>query len=233
MSKINNLKALWALVIIFGLSITIAQAQTTGKVGINTDNPKATLDVKKGASDYPGVIAPRIGGDALQAINYGTDQNGAIVYATSASATAGTAVQTEYVTEKGYYYFDATAASNAGRWIRLVAGDPVAEKKVNWFYMPSISIPTNNAGDGVERTLNLYDQYVAQFTNPDVKSGSAPAAIPNFPQADQLYYYITDYDDAVLEINQATGLSDSGELKYKVLTAPTPCSFINIVFVIK
>ncbi len=227
MSKIKNVKALWILVAILGLSVTIAQAQT-GNVGINTDAPKATLDVKKGLSNYPGVIAPRIAGDDLQAVDpaYGSDQDGAIVYATSASSVAGTEVQTKYVTEKGYYYFDA-AAETGGRWIRLVVGDPVAKKKVNWFYMPSIAIPTDATGPG---EINLYNEYKAQFENPKASSAGPGSKIPFYANASDIEYYVTDYDQNVLS---GISIDATGRMTYNVDATPTDCSFINIVFVIK
>ncbi len=234
MSKIKDLKVLWILVAIFGLSVTVAQAQTTGKVGINTDTPKATLDVKKGDSDFPGVIVPRVTGTFLQEATYGFPQHNAIVYVEdlgTMGATADARKQAEFVTGEGYYYFDAEEPGHSGyargRWMRWAP-------KANWFYMPSISIPTDNPGNGAERSLNLYTKYRDQFSdvvgNNGVKSTNAPDAIPFFVKSNELYYYITDYDKAVLEI---ISLSDQGVLKYKVKTAPTPCSFINIVFVVK
>lgn len=53
------------------------------QVGINTSDPKATIDIRANADpNYPdGVIPPKTTGDALKAKEaaYGTDQNGAIV----------------------------------------------------------------------------------------------------------------------------------------------------------
>ncbi|PWN57547.1 hypothetical protein, partial [Chryseobacterium viscerum] len=90
-----------------------------GKVGIYTDSPKATLDVSAGKSDgstAEGIIAPRLRGDEIKLSDskYGSDQRGAIVYATSAvgSATA----KTINITSAGYYYFD------GGIWQRFALG---------------------------------------------------------------------------------------------------------------
>ncbi len=233
MSKINNLKALWILVVIFGLSITMAQAQT-GNVGVNTDDPKATLDVKKSAATdhVAGIIAPYVTGTDLKDANtaglYGAAQNAAIVYVTDPNgAESGQEKQTKYVTEEGYYYFDADAEAD-GRWMRLTIGNPVEDKKVNWFYMPSISIPTDATGD--DKTIDLYARYKAQFTTPKVASADAPATIPNFPAATDLHYYVTDYDEGVLS---DISIDANGVMTYDVDATPTPCSFINIVFVIK
>ncbi|WP_370895948.1 FISUMP domain-containing protein [Chryseobacterium gossypii] len=84
-----------------------------GQVGINTESPKATLDVvarNTDGSKPEGIIAPRLTKDALVAASgtgqYGTPQNGAIVYVTDAVAGGSSTGQTAYVDAPGYYYFD-------------------------------------------------------------------------------------------------------------------------------
>ncbi|THV59383.1 hypothetical protein [Chryseobacterium candidae] len=79
------------------------------QVGINTQNPKATLDIvanKTDGSTAEGLIAPRLTGDQIKAGNfqYGIDQAGAIIYATLPVTTAD--VKTANITDIGYYYFD-------------------------------------------------------------------------------------------------------------------------------
>lgn len=77
-------------------------------VGINTNVPKATLDILGKPSDVSisdGIIAPRITLAQLNAkTNYGTAQTGAIVYVTDISGTTITA--TARVLNISYYYFD-------------------------------------------------------------------------------------------------------------------------------
>ena len=86
----------------------------SSQVGINTQEPKATLDVKaitNDASVIDGFIAPRLSGSQLQSKNslYGLDQIGASVYVESASPSAGfNGDKTINVTSAGYYYFDGT-----------------------------------------------------------------------------------------------------------------------------
>ncbi|MBT0572960.1 hypothetical protein J5312_05580 [Riemerella anatipestifer] len=56
------------------------------QVGINTPNPKATLDVVGKASDadaLDGIIPPRLKGVDLKAKTYTLEQQGAIVYVTT------------------------------------------------------------------------------------------------------------------------------------------------------
>ncbi|UOV00034.1 hypothetical protein MUU74_08775 [Chryseobacterium daecheongense] len=91
------------------------------QVGINTESPKATLEVAGTPTDntkYDGIIAPRITGDQLKAKNYSASQTGALVYITSAdSAPSG---QTLDVTSPGYYYFNGDSGIN--KWIKLSTG---------------------------------------------------------------------------------------------------------------
>ncbi|MFS4428406.1 hypothetical protein [Chryseobacterium sp. S90] len=82
------------------------------QVGINTESPKATLDIVAKATDttvMDGIIAPRLTGAQLRAKAYTTDQTGALVYVTAAdTAPAG---QTVNVNSTGYYYF------NGAQWV--------------------------------------------------------------------------------------------------------------------
>ncbi|KFF09781.1 hypothetical protein IW15_22245 [Chryseobacterium soli] len=85
------------------------------QVGINTDAPKATLDVVGKATDtssLDGIIAPRLTGVQLRAKTYTTDQTGTLVYVTTAdTAPAG---QTVNVTSIGYFYFDGAVWQKVG-----------------------------------------------------------------------------------------------------------------------
>jgi hypothetical protein len=77
------------------------------QVGINTETPKATLDVVGKPTEptaLDGILAPRLTGDELAAKTYTTAQTGAIIYATaSAASLSGQVVN---VDAAGYYYFD-------------------------------------------------------------------------------------------------------------------------------
>lgn len=83
------------------------------QVGINTTEPKATLDVTINTTDptkADGIIAPRVKGSELKIKDskYTEDQKGTILYVTEALAIGNTTVKTANVTEVGYYYFDGT-----------------------------------------------------------------------------------------------------------------------------
>jgi len=90
--------------------------QLNAQTGINTVDPKATLDVVGQPSTITvmdGIIPPRLTGDQLQAKTYTSDQNGAITYATQASSSP--IGQTINVTSAGLYVFN----SILNQWIAL------------------------------------------------------------------------------------------------------------------
>lgn len=79
------------------------------QVGINNQNPKATLDVAAKMTDGStpeGMMAPRLTGDQIRSGNaqYGPDQKGIIIYATAAVSSPDT--KTANITAEGYYYFN-------------------------------------------------------------------------------------------------------------------------------
>lgn len=91
------------------LLFSFAMNAQTGRVGINTENPKATLHVEASASDanvLDGIIPPKLLGDQLKLKNYTADQTGAIVYVTAVPTTL--TGQVANISKKGYYFFDGT-----------------------------------------------------------------------------------------------------------------------------
>lgn len=82
------------------------------QVGINTEEPKATLDIVGSPNDVTkidGLIAPRLTGDELKSKDelYDVNQTGTILYVNEASSDAGAmGAKTINVDESGYYYFD-------------------------------------------------------------------------------------------------------------------------------
>ncbi|MGG5507808.1 hypothetical protein ACPDG4_13365, partial [Myroides sp. C20-1] len=122
-----------------------------------------------------------------------------------------------------------------------------------FFYMPAVIFDTSVAGTA---TRDLYGEYVNQFTGGSrtssnsvsypishgpagttpmmygggiVGSTGAPADITVF-ENDELYYYVTYYDEEVFE---NLSISADGKLTYTVKSGATSSSYMNIVFVIK
>jgi hypothetical protein len=99
-----------AAALLFGMTV-LAQ------VGINNTFPKATLDITAKTTDGSkpeGLIAPRLKGNEIQSGTYGSDQKGAIIYATTAATTPNAV--TINITQPGYYYFDGSV------WQKVITG---------------------------------------------------------------------------------------------------------------
>ncbi|MDP9957869.1 hypothetical protein J2X97_003541 [Epilithonimonas hungarica] len=96
----------------FFVTAVVAANFIFGQVGINNEDPKATLDVTAKTTDGTkpeGFIAPRLSGEEIKGkdAKYLTEQKGTIIYATSASSDAGVSgAKTINITAEGYYYFD-------------------------------------------------------------------------------------------------------------------------------
>ncbi len=142
---------------LLGASLTMAQ------VGINTEEPKATLDVVASPGDLTktdGFIAPRLTGDELRlknALYNAPDQTGAVIYATAAdSAPAGKTIN---VTEEGYYYFDGSV------WVKFGSGT-AASGTEPWYVQ-------NTSTEATSNTENIYQQgkVAVGFSNTDAVSG--------------------------------------------------------------
>lgn len=104
-------------------------------------------------------------------------------------------------------------------------------QRTNFFYMPSIEIDTSTPGD--KTPINLYDAYRTQFESPRKPSTGAPAQIPFYYSAGDLYYYVTEFDDTVFDESKMS-IDADGTLHYSILNAAQDgTSYINVVFVVK
>ena len=109
---------------ILGITLFLCQF-SYAQVGIDVNDPKATLDVAANPtnlSKIDGMIAPRLTGNELKAKDnlYGTSQNAAIVYATSAASPA--TPKTVEVTKAGYYYYDAVLV----KWVAFISSKVIS-----------------------------------------------------------------------------------------------------------
>ena len=123
-------KVILTIGILAGVSSTFAQV---GRVGINTDDPKATLHIKAdkdNKDNNPGLIIPDVSKDKLDT---GEPVESTLVYYSEGSNSAYINQNDQSTTEnigskKGFYYYDGTD------WQRII-------RKAQ-FYMPSIVMPT-------------------------------------------------------------------------------------------
>ncbi|PXV65937.1 hypothetical protein CLV62_106111 [Dysgonomonas alginatilytica] len=195
------------------------------QVGVNTVDPKVSLDVQAfntDATTAEGFMAPRLTLAQLASKDgkYLAAQTGTIVYITDIAGT--TTPKTVKVTQAGYYYFDGTIWRSVGSGAGL-----------QFFYMPPFNLPITTVANNV--TFDLYAEYKKQFTKTGnstyVSSNTALAAIPNLYTADKLDYVVTYYDNTVVKVNS---ISAAGVLNYNVLKTEIDAgSFITIILVVK
>ena len=113
-------------IILLGLlattSLAFAQA---GKVGVNTSNPEATLDIRPSAANATttattneGVLIPRVSRDRLKSIATANLKESTLVYVDNISGT--TNAVTSNVTSKGFYYYSTTDS----KWVKIAEGAP-------------------------------------------------------------------------------------------------------------
>lgn len=199
------------LLLIFFLTQTM-RAQVTIGSG-NPPHADALLDLKENStgSSSKGLLLPRVSLSGIDSPSpLSTHVEGMFVFNTSSAGSGSTTVT------PGMYY------NTGNRW------EKVNSAFSNWFYMPSIVFDTSSTGSNL--TKNLYQLYAGQFSTPKYKSIGSPSSVPYLPNAGDLYYYITDYDQDVFEI---VSLTDQGILTYNVKQAASAYTQINIVFVLK
>lgn len=248
--------------IFLSLCAFLASIMIYSQVGINTTNPKTTMDVsvKRTNSDGTGTVAdntqnfgllaPRLTRAELTAntATYGADQAGALIYVTDVSG-GDTAAPRTNITAIGYYYYD----SGAGLWKAISSGGssvtPVnglnapatgqvgIVDPIRFIYSPSISISTVYGTYPTNNlTLNIWDEYNKQFsgtgTNALLKNTTTENATIPIYPANYFDYYITAYDASVFSF-PANAISDSGVLTYNVIGTATSCSYMNIVMVLR
>lgn len=148
-------KVILTIGILAGVSSTFAQV---GRVGINTDDPKATLHIKAdkdNKDNNPGLIIPYVSKDKLDT---GEPVESTLVYYSEESNSAYINQNDQSTTEnigskKGFYYYDGTD------WQRII-------RKAQ-FYMPSIVVPTTV---NTRHEVNLYQEYIKQYANENISN---------------------------------------------------------------
>lgn len=108
---------------IAGIISICASSIAFAQIGINTETPKATLDVtaKKEVLTIDGLLPPRLTRAELTEKGntlYGKDQDGIIIYINDISGGDNQS-QRAFIESKGLYIFDAEAANKEGRWMCL------------------------------------------------------------------------------------------------------------------
>ena len=115
--KKKIMKRIFILLGFVGLTNIYAQK---GRVGVNTDAPKATLDINGSSVDnIKGILIPRVTAAEMKTMsgntNFGGHQHSNLVYLTDTMPTTDQTDKHEYVTDEGFYYWNNTAL----KWIPL------------------------------------------------------------------------------------------------------------------
>ena len=112
------------------LSAVVAHAQVKkGMVGINTNEPRATLHIEPGTSESKGLIIPRI--TAAEMVNmsnlphFGEDQHAIITYLKIPMPSIERTGKLVDVDEPGYYYYDNT--TGVKKWKKLGGNGSAAQ----------------------------------------------------------------------------------------------------------
>ena len=202
------------LLVAFGVTQNTLSQVTIGSGA--APNPNALLDLTQGTTTTKGLLLPRVNlvsEDSPLPMTAHTE--GMTVYNLAFSDDA---VPANNQVIPGVYY-------NTGkRWERLHVGH------TNWLYMPSIIIDVSETNP---EPVDLYAEYLSQFENIPAGYASlgAPATFKNILQRDEIFYYVTSYDEEVFTI---VSLTAEGILTYTVnVENITEATHMNIVFVEK
>lgn len=226
-------KVILTIGILAGVSSIFAQE---GRVGINTNDPKATLHIEAYNKDNnkdnnPGLIIPNVSKDNESILNGNGHVASTLVYYSGGSDSAYINQDSNSTTEnigskKGFYYYDGTD------WQRII-------RKAQ-FYMPSIVTPTTVG----THTINLYEEYIKQYADSNgsntfdkqapnrswnIQTNNSNNHLKTYAK-DDLDYFVVYYDNNVFT---SLNITDKGVLTYEVTTESakniSAQTFMNIV----
>ncbi|MFD2035315.1 hypothetical protein ACFSKL_10960 [Belliella marina] len=195
--------------IVILLVCNIASAQ----VGINTTEPKATLDVTAKMTDgssAEGVLLPRLTGDQIQSADavYGTEQIGTLIYATEAVTVAST--KTANITAAGYYFFDGIIWQKVGNdAFNYTAGNGLTLNGTE----------TELGGTLNKGTIVAQGDFPLAFTSSAINGFSVDGTTLSVDAANNRVGIGTTTPTAQLDINGQVKITDGTEEAGKVLTS--------------
>lgn len=214
------------------IGVFVMSQRVCAQIGINTEAPKATMDIRAKVStgsdvaSADGILIPRI--DRERASSMTNIENSTLIYINDVSTgSANVGEVTEYISSPGFYYYEATKS----RWQSI-------NYKNDFYYSPSLLLPTasddsrlGTAGFSLANdiyTVDLYSIFSHQFVHPQVASSST-ATLSNFVKKATDYDYFVSYADNTVFTNIV--LTVDGKLSYKI--APNSIirngSFMNII----
>ncbi|WP_106916048.1 tail fiber domain-containing protein [Chryseobacterium aurantiacum] len=190
--------ALFRLCLIGSTIITsLLYSQTGGRIGINTPNPKATLDINAktdGTSQAEGLMIPRLTGDQIQTMTAGIQPGteSLMIYAT-ASPVSPTA-KVSKITQPGYYFWNGTHWESMGVNSNIYTADG------------SITTPL------ASRNVDLNGKNLVFSGTGSVGIGTAPSATAKLDVAGTVKASAIDYNSDERLKQNITEIKSSGEI---------------------
>ena len=177
------------------LSAVTANAQVkNGMVGINTDEPRATMHIEPGVSESKGLIIPRITAAQMKTMSnlthFGADHHAIITYLKETLPVADRTGKLVDVADPGYYYYDNT--TGVQKWKTFGGGAEQDLRAVESSAYPGMyNHLTKDAGIGGNGTslgeggghIAIGSKTFYGFTNPADLSGSN-----NIAMGKDIYY---------------------------------------------
>ena len=168
------------------LSAVTANAQVkNGMVGINTDEPRATMHIEPGVSESKGLIIPRITAAQMKTMtnlaHFGADHHAIITYLKETLPLADRTGKLVDVADPGYYYYNHTAA----KWQKFGGG---AEQDLRYINGNHITQDAGIGGNGTSLgnatgNIAIGPSTFYGFTNPADLSGNV-----NIAMGSSIYY---------------------------------------------
>ena len=170
------------------LSGMTANAQVkNGMVGINTDEPRATLHIEPGVSESKGLIIPRITAAQMVSMSslahFGADHHAIITYLKETLPAADRTGKLVDVADPGYYYYDNT--TGVQKWKTFGGG---AEQDLRYINGNHITQDAGIGGNGTSLgsswgSIAIGPNTFYGFTNPADLSGG-----DNIAMGRDIYY---------------------------------------------
>ncbi|MGP1500870.1 MAG: hypothetical protein ACTTJM_03685 [Bergeyella cardium] len=185
----------------------LASAQYDGRVGINTDTPKATLDLRPNpdnalatATTNEGLLIPKL--SKARVANIATPEEATMVYVGNLIYT-GTDPRVSGIISPGFYYYDAVN----GKWKKLNMNPPTGLEKITengntgWRL---IGRDPNNYGDIGEGAIDF--SHSTSPSNENGATGEKSFAFGTDAKATGIYSFaIGDNTEAKGEYSEAIG----------------------------
>ncbi|WP_185286390.1 tail fiber domain-containing protein [Chryseobacterium indologenes] len=201
----KNYSAMFILCLFGTVSMSSSMYSQAGKIGINTVNPKATLDINAktdGSSQAEGLLIPRLTGDQIQTMtsNIQPGTESLMIYATAAPASPTSKVSK--ITQPGYYFW------NGNNWESVGINSNI--------YTADGSITTPLAA----RNVDLNGKNLVFSGNGSVGIGTVPSASAKLDVAGTIKASAIDYnsDERLKQNITDIDLSEGSLLKLRPVT---------------